>query len=67
MTDDGVPIDPSTMTTATADEAADATDWSLPACPECGRPVWIVTVAGPGVGTASPCGCAVVPGGLEHE
>jgi len=32
-------------------------EWSVPDCPRCGRPVWIVTVSGPGPGTASPCGC----------
>ncbi|OAQ52953.1 hypothetical protein HTG_08985 [Natrinema mahii] len=50
-------------------EPADDPDdeWSVPDCPRCGRPVWIVTVAGPGVGTASPCGCPVVPGSLKRE
>ncbi len=42
-------------------------EWSVPDCPHCGRPVWVVTVAGPRVGTASPCGCPVVPGSLERE
>ncbi len=41
--------------------------WSVPDCPRCGRPVWVVTVAGPGVGVASPCGCPVDPGSLERE
>ncbi|QCC58983.1 hypothetical protein DVR14_10200 [Natrinema thermotolerans] len=48
-----------------ADDPAD--EWSVPDCPRCGRPVWVVTVTGPGVGTASPCGCPVVPGSLERE
>ncbi|MFA9501875.1 hypothetical protein NP511_06485 [Natrinema thermotolerans] len=40
---------------------------SLPDCPHCGRPVWVVTVSGPRDGTASPCGCSVVPDRLERE
>ncbi|WP_394342960.1 hypothetical protein [Natrinema altunense] len=60
-------VDPASTRTEPADEAADATDWSLPDCPACGRPVWVVTVNGPSDATASPCGCSVPPGSLERE
>jgi len=45
----------------------DSLESSLPDCPHCGRTVWIVTVSGPGEGTAAPCGCSVVPDRLERE
>ncbi|WP_226482326.1 hypothetical protein [Natrinema amylolyticum] len=60
-------IDPASATTEPADDAADAAEWSLPDCPRCGRPVWVVTVTGPTDGTASPCGCSVLPGSLERD
>ncbi len=60
-------VDPASTRTEPADEATDATDWSLPDCPACGRPVWVVTVNGPSDATASPCGCSVPPGSLERE
>ncbi|WP_049922982.1 hypothetical protein [Halopiger djelfimassiliensis] len=34
---------------------------SLPQCPNCGRPVTIVTTIGPTEGVATPCGCHVPP------
>ncbi len=67
MTDDDPSPESADVTTAPVDERAAAAAQSLPDCPRCGRPVWVVTVAEPGVGTASPCGCPVVPGSLERE
>ncbi|OAQ53226.1 hypothetical protein HTG_07045 [Natrinema mahii] len=67
MTDDDPSLESADVTTTPVDERAAAAAQGLPDCPRCGRPVWIVTVSGPGVGTASPCGCPVVPGSLERE
>ncbi|WP_455449014.1 hypothetical protein [Natrinema thermotolerans] len=42
-------------------------EWSVPDCPRCGRPVWLVTVSGPGPGIAAPCGCPVAPDLLADD
>ncbi|WP_081597625.1 hypothetical protein [Natrinema pellirubrum] len=49
-----------TMTDDAASSAADD-ERPVPDCPRCGRPVWLMTVSGPGPGIASPCGCPVPP------
>ncbi|AGB30824.1 hypothetical protein Natpe_0909 [Natrinema pellirubrum DSM 15624] len=48
------------MTDDAASSAADD-ERPVPDCPRCGRPVWLMTVSGPGPGIASPCGCPVPP------
>ncbi|SER78814.1 hypothetical protein [Natrinema salaciae] len=50
-----------------ADGPMDCLESALPDCPRCGRTVWVVSAIGPGEGTASPCGCPVVPGTLERD
>ncbi len=40
---------------------------SFPECPRCGSEIVATTVVGPTEGTASPCGCRVIPSVLEFE
>ncbi|WP_436343375.1 hypothetical protein [Natronorubrum sp. FCH18a] len=48
-------------------EDADTESTSFPACPRCGSEIVATTVVGPTEGTASPCGCRVIPPVLEFE
>ncbi|QLG50786.1 hypothetical protein [Natrinema halophilum] len=49
-------------------ESPDATEEpSLPTCPRCDAPVSQVTMRGPTEQIATPCGCSIAPGTLEHE
>ena len=36
-------------------------------CPNCGHPIKMVVINGPGEARASPCGCYVTPSVLERE
>ncbi|ELZ01880.1 hypothetical protein C482_06002 [Natrialba chahannaoensis JCM 10990] len=44
-----------------ADASEEVTTPSVPDCPLCGQPVTTVTVLGPTVAIATPCGCRAPP------
>ena len=70
MTDDGETTDTTLEAAEAVDDGGETADpfaSSLPDCPTCGEPVWVVSIRGPLEGTAAPCGCLVVPGTLERE
>ncbi|ELY38540.1 hypothetical protein C496_17997 [Natronorubrum tibetense GA33] len=48
-------------------EEGDTGSGSFPECPRCGSEIVATTVIGPSEGTASPCGCRVIPPVLEFE